>query len=665
MKNALAVALALLFCLVSFAAGAEEPGEKTKRIFLMGSSLTDQVKPGKMGKLAESRGYQQIWGKHSIPGAPIRIIWKARDLKRVHKPFESAGKALKEFEWDAVTIEPRNGYEADLEAACKFIDYTLEKSPEVQFYVFAQWPRTRRGSYDTQWLSDSKDIQNNIRLGFEEFLKDMREQYADIPNPPLMVPAGHAKHLLELKIQAGLVPGMNSIYDGYSDGSHLNPLGEYIVGCTFFATIYRESPIGLPTEPYCDIPADLAAVIQETVWEAVNAHPLSGVKADGDFRIITPWFPAAVKGAPFSRELHSAFGKGEVTWTLEEGSPPPGITVDPKGMLTGTARETGEYTFTLKAVDAEGEKALRRLKLACVRESVPVIPEQTIPVLGVGEHLDYQLQVEGGNGDISWRILSTHVRSDTAKDGWKGIDVRGKVLPGLTLSINGVVSGAPAKAGVYKSVFSATDADPNEPDTAERELLITVGPPGRGVCLADHVAEGPEVDGNISAAFGPLDCSVTKPVIGEPSCSARFTAIYDRHKIYIAVEVQDEKVVTGSEHPWEDDSIEIYFDRNNNKEKEYNSDDCRIVCSVSGKVYTYNLEEHRATCAFKKTETGYAGEIRIQFNGRRKPNTVYGFDLGVNDNDGTGETGRIMWKGTAENETDPSGFGALVLREGN
>ena len=193
--------------------------------------------------------------------------------------------------------------------------------------------------------------------------------------------------------------------------------------------------------------------------------------------------------------------------------------------------------------------ALRRLKLACVSESVPVIPKQTIPELNVGAYLDYRLKVKGGNGDIAWRILSTHEKSDTAKNGWRSIEVKGQVLPGLTLSLNGVVSGAPAKTGVYKSAFSATDGDPNEPDTAELEMLIIVGPRRRE--------------------------SVLQTLPPTPK-DRRLTAV-----------------------------------------------------------------------------------------GRRKEHSVYGFDLGVNDNDGTGEIARIMWKGTAENETDTSSFGALVLREGN
>jgi hypothetical protein len=67
----------------------------------------------------------------------------------------------------------------------------------------------------------------------------------------------------------------------------------------------------------------------------------------------------------------------------------------------------------------------------------------------------------------------------------------------------------------------------------------------------------------IDEAFGAMGSFVTKTVTGNPSCSARFAALYHNQKIDIAVEVTDEKIVTGSKNAWEDDEIELYFDRNN------------------------------------------------------------------------------------------------------
>ncbi len=656
-------AMVSLLCCPPAGPAAEQQGKKTRRIYLMGSSLTDQVKYSSFEKLAESRGHEHIWGKHQVPGAPIRWLWAHRTKGNGRKPYGPLAKALGEYRWDAITLEPRDGYEPELQAAGNVIRYALTKSPDVQVYVFAQWPRIRGGSFDRQWLADSKDIQNNIRLGFEEFLKDLRKAHPDI-KPPLMIPVGHAMHLLELKIRAGLVPGMKSIYDGYSDGSHQNHLGEYIVGCTFFATIYRESPVGLPTEPYGEIPADLAAAIQQTVWEAVNAHPHSGVEAEGQFRILTPWFPDAVSGEPFGRELKSAFGEEPVTWSLGGGALPRGIRVDPNGLLAGTCEGTGEFDFTLKATDSRGRTALRELKLACVPESVPAIPEQAIPALTCGEYLDYRLKVRGGNGEITWRLVGSWIKAEDGKE-WtpRKRGSKHRMVPGLELSHTGILSGSPACEGTYKLRVLAADADPNAPDKAEREVILNVGPPGKGACIARWIDAEPEIDGKPDAAFGELGHKVTRGVKGAPSCSARFGVVYDRRRIYVAVDVKDDKVVGDSEDVRDDDGIELYFDRNNNREKEYNSDDCRIVCSVSGRVHAFNLEQRRVTCAFVRTQRGYTGEIRIGFNGRRKPNRVYGFDLGVNDNDGKGAVGRIMWKGGAENETDTSGFGAMIFAE--
>jgi hypothetical protein len=46
---------------------------------------------------------------------------------------------------------------------------------------------------------------------------------------------------------------------------------------TFFATLYREDPAGLPTAPYGVTNAAFAAAVQDAVWDAVNGHPYSGV----------------------------------------------------------------------------------------------------------------------------------------------------------------------------------------------------------------------------------------------------------------------------------------------------------------------------------------------------------------------------------------------------
>jgi glutamate racemase len=73
------------------------------------------------------------------------------------------------------------------------------------------------------------------------------------------------------------VPGNKEIKDVFADGIHLTNVGSYVVGCTHFATLYRENPKGLPGEPYKVTDSKLAEVIQDTVWKVVSTHELAGV----------------------------------------------------------------------------------------------------------------------------------------------------------------------------------------------------------------------------------------------------------------------------------------------------------------------------------------------------------------------------------------------------
>jgi len=90
---------------------------------------------------------------------------------------------------------------------------------------------------------------------------------------------GHVMYELNQRMKAGQVPGYTHIKQLFADGIHLNNVGSYVVGCTYFATLYKESPKGLPGEPYKVTDPKLAEVIQETVWNVVSTNELAGVAA--------------------------------------------------------------------------------------------------------------------------------------------------------------------------------------------------------------------------------------------------------------------------------------------------------------------------------------------------------------------------------------------------
>lgn len=63
------------------------------------------------------------------------------------------------------------------------------------------------------------------------------------------------------------------------DDIHASGLGVYFVSLVHYATIYRQSPIGLPAPS--DVGDEVARVMQCIAWETVTSDPRSGVLGDG------------------------------------------------------------------------------------------------------------------------------------------------------------------------------------------------------------------------------------------------------------------------------------------------------------------------------------------------------------------------------------------------
>jgi hypothetical protein len=180
----------------------------------------------------------------------------------------------------------------------EFAAMAARKNPEVQIYIYARWPRVTSGGkgmpfdkndYDpakpgsgndlakvddfaSRWeakFSGGWDNSNETRDYFETLLREVRQATPFLKKKPMLVRVGYVMNELNARIKAGQVPGYTSIYQFYKDGIHLNQAGSYLVGCTYFATLLKQSPVGLPTEPYGTIDPSLAQIIQKTVWQVV------------------------------------------------------------------------------------------------------------------------------------------------------------------------------------------------------------------------------------------------------------------------------------------------------------------------------------------------------------------------------------------------------------
>ena len=117
------------------------------------------------------------------------------------------------------------------------------------------------------------DTSNESRDYFDRLLIEARKATSFLKKPLLLVPVGHAMHALDQRMRAGEVSGYSDIHKLHKDGIHLNEAGSYLVGCTFFATLFGEDPAGLPTEPYGNIAPAVAVAVTDRLTIGASVAP--------------------------------------------------------------------------------------------------------------------------------------------------------------------------------------------------------------------------------------------------------------------------------------------------------------------------------------------------------------------------------------------------------
>ena len=278
------IALSLFVLAIAAPVLADDQAPKTLRVYFVGNCVTDTIKYGPLAELAKSRGYKQVWGRHMIPGAPLQWIWQHPKDGFQEPPFGHYPTALANFQWDVLSLQPfdrhLDGKDGDIVMAKNFIDLALPKSPELQVYVYARWPRQGKDDFDTAWLkkyTGGWDNTNETKDYFERLTLELRKAYPKLKKPILMVPVGHVMYELNQRMKAGKVPGYTDIKQLFADGIHLNNVGSYVVGCTFFATLYKQNPRACPRNRTRWRTPSWPGTIQDTVWKVVSTNELAGV----------------------------------------------------------------------------------------------------------------------------------------------------------------------------------------------------------------------------------------------------------------------------------------------------------------------------------------------------------------------------------------------------
>ena len=181
--------------------------------------------------------------------------------------------------------------------------------------------------------------------------------------------------------------------------------------------------------------------------KATDANGCSGVGATYTLtigcQVITVNNPATNTGTvnvPFSQTFTAGNTVGAVTFTLNSGTLPAGITLSSGGVLSGTPTQKGSFPITVKATDANGctgTGGTYTLTIGC----------QVITVTNPATN----------TGTVNVAFSQTFTAGNTI--GATTFTTASALPTGLTLSTGGVLSGTPTQKGTFPIVVTVTDAN--------------------------------------------------------------------------------------------------------------------------------------------------------------------------------------------------------------
>lgn len=159
-------------------------------------------------------------------------------------------------------------------------------------------------------------------------------------------------------------------------------------------------------------------------------------------------------GSSYSQNLEASAGVTPYTWNLAAGTLPPGLTLSSAGAITGVATTAGSYTFTARVTDAVGATASRQFTIG-IATGLTVSSPAVLPGGTVGSSYAYSLQALGGTTPYTWTITV------------------GSAPPGLSLKLNGGLTGVPTAAGPFTFTVQVLDSAGHQ---ATEQVSVTVAP---------------------------------------------------------------------------------------------------------------------------------------------------------------------------------------------
>ena len=159
-------------------------------------------------------------------------------------------------------------------------------------------------------------------------------------------------------------------------------------------------------------------------------------------------------GQPYTTTFTSTGGTSPFTWSIATGTLPSGIALNSAGVLSGTATQSGNFTFGVRVTDASNLSDTKTYSLTINPFALVITTASPLPNGTANAVYSQVFAATGGSSPYSWAVQT------------------GSLPTGLTLTSSGLLSGTPTQQGTFDFVIRVTDV---EEFSAFKHFRLTIG----------------------------------------------------------------------------------------------------------------------------------------------------------------------------------------------
>ena len=318
--------LSIVIVLSYFTISAQTIKSDSLNILFIGNSFTHMNDmPSIFSKIATEKGKKVHVEKNTQAGASFRVHTGRKDM------FEK----IQSRKWDYIVLQGfsnefchSNEYidTASFPYINQIIDSIIANNPCTNLLLYNTWGY-KNGKLEVESPISYTQMQDSIISGYKYF--------SDCYNIPI-VPVGMAWKLVRQNH-----PEIN-LYD--EDNKHPNKTGSYLSACTFYASIFKESPEGVHTS---SISNDNAVIIQKSVAEVVLKN-FKEFKLDMNTSSIKSYRTSKVQ---YMAECKANYPSAKsITWDFGDGK------TSKEKTCTHPYSKAGTYSVKLTVEDACGTR---------------------------------------------------------------------------------------------------------------------------------------------------------------------------------------------------------------------------------------------------------------------------------------------------------------------